>query len=86
MPLVSLKYLWEMSPAICALPTATLHSRVPGNVSVRTGTTDLPRTILMLPALVSVWMKCLKARREINERECAQMIWGELQFPSSQDL
>lgn len=66
-----------MIPAICALPTATLHCQVPGNVCVRTGTIDLLQTILMLPALVSVWMKCLKARRAVNERECAQMIWGE---------
>lgn len=76
-----------MTPAICALPTAMLHCQVPGNVRVRTGTIDLLQTILMLPALVSVWLKCLKARRAVNERECAQMILGgDLQFPSSQDI
>lgn len=86
MPLVSLKHLWEMTPATYALPTAMLHCQVPRNVCVRTGTIDLLQTILMLPALVSVWMKCLKVRRAVKERECAQIIWGKLQFPSSQDL
>lgn len=70
-----------MTPAIYALPTATLHCQVPVNVCVRTATIDLLRTILMLPALVSIWMECLKARRAANERECAWMIQGSCNSP-----
>lgn len=70
-----------MTPAISALPTATLHCQVPVNVCVRTATIDLLQTILMLPAQVSIRMECLQARRAVNEGECAWMIQGICNSP-----